>query len=249
MDAAAISRPTVVISCKVLEDLLGKRLPAGVPAVWLDVMLHNSPKKLGAALQEQIDAIAEPSFIIVGYGLCGNGLVGVKAREHTLIIPRTHDCVAIFLGSHQRYVQRFFASPNTYYLTKGWIDARDEPLADYHDYVKEFDEETADYLFEMKYKHYRKICLVGFSQDELDAYREQARAVAEFMNARFDGVVFEETLGSTALIETLVRMGARPSDAGEEFVVVKPGGEISQDLFLRGGEPAPQPVARGEKAA
>jgi uncharacterized protein DUF1638 len=249
MNAAATSQPTVVISCKVLEDLLGKRLPAGVPAVWLDVLLHNSPKKLGAALQEQIDAISEPSFIIVGYGLCGNGLVGVKARQHTLIIPRTHDCVAIFLGSHQRYVQRFFASPNTYYLTKGWIDARDEPLADYHDYVKEFDEETADYLFEMKYKNYRKICLVGFSQEELDAYREQANAVAEFMNQRFGGVVYEETLGSTALIETLVQMGTRPGDADEEFVVVKPGGEITMELFMRGGEPAPQPVGRSEKTA
>jgi uncharacterized protein DUF1638 len=249
MNSAATSRPTVVISCRVLEDLLGKRLPAGVPAVWLDVMLHNSPKKLGAALQEQIDAIAVPSFIIVGYGLCGNGLVGVKARQHTLIIPRTHDCVAIFLGSHQRYVQRFFASPNTYYLTKGWIDARDEPLADYHDYVKEFDEETADYLFEMKYKNYRKICLVGFSQEELDAYRVQAHAVAEFMDQRFGVVVYEETLGSTGLIETLVQMGARPDDADAEFVVVKPGGEVSMELFMRGGEPVPQPVGRGERAA
>jgi hypothetical protein len=248
MHDAATSRPTVVISCKVLEDLLGKRLPAGTPAVWLDVMLHNSPKKLGAALQEQIDAIAEPSFIIVGYGLCGNGLVGVKAREHTLIIPRTHDCVAIFLGSHQRYVQRFFASPNTYYLTKGWIDARDEPLSDYYDYVKEFDEETADYLFEMKYKNYRKICLVGFSQQELDDYRAQASAVAEFMDKRFGSVVLEETLGSTALIETLVKIGAQPAD-DEEFVVVKPGGEISMDLFMRSGEPAPQPMARNERAA
>jgi Protein of unknown function (DUF1638) len=249
MNADAASRPTVVISCKVLEDLLGKRLPAGVPAVWLDVMLHNSPKKLGAALQQQIDAIAEPSFIIIGYGLCGNGLVGLQARQHTLIIPRTHDCVAIFLGSHQRYVQRFFASPNTYYLTKGWIDARDEPLADYHDYVKEFDEETADYLFEMKYKNYRKICLVGFSQEELDAYRAQARAVAEFMDQRFGCVVYEETLGSTGLIETLVQMGARPDDADEEFVVVKPGGEVSMELFMRSGEPVPQPVGRSERSA
>jgi hypothetical protein len=241
-------RPTVVISCKVLEDLLGKRLPAGTPAVWLDVMLHNSPKKLGAALQERIDALAEPSFVIVGYGLCGNGLVGVQARHHTLIIPRTHDCVAIFLGSHQRYVQRFFASPNTYYLTKGWIDARDEPLADYHDYVDEFDEETADYLFEMKYKNYRKICLVGFSQQELDDYRAQASAVAEFMSARFGDVVYEETLGSTALIEQLVRIGAGPA-SDEEFVVVKPGGEITMDLFLRSGEAPPPQAARTERAA
>lgn len=252
MDAASKSRPTVVVSCSVLEDLLGKRLPENVPAVWLDIMLHNSPKKLAEALQARIDAIAEPSTVIVGYGLCGNGLVGVKSGPHTLVIPRTHDCVAIFLGSHQRYVQRFFASPNTYYLTKGWIDARDEPLADYHDYVEQFDEETADYLFEMKYKHYRKICLVGFSQEELDAYRGRAQAVAEFMDRRFGGVVCEETLGSTALIEALVRMPPRLGEVDgtrtdEEFVVIGPGGEITMDSFLRSGEPAPQPVGRSEK--
>jgi hypothetical protein len=157
--------------------------------------------------------------------------------------------VAIFLGTHQRYVQRFFANPGTYYLTKGWIDARDEPLSDYRDYVEEFDEETADYLFEMKYRHYRRICLVGFSPQELADYRDQARAVADFMAERFGNVEFEETLGSTALIETLIRMGARPADADEEFVVVKPGGEITQDLFLRSGELAPQPMGRGDKAA
>jgi hypothetical protein len=247
------SRPTVVISCSVLEDLLGKRLPDDVPAIWMDIFLHNSPKKLAEALQARIDAIAEPSTVIVGYGLCGNGLVGVKSGPHTLVIPRTHDCVAIFLGSHQRYVQRFFASPNTYYLTKGWIDARDEPLADYHDYVAQYDEETADYLFEMKYKHYRKICLVGFSQEELDAYRARAQAVAEFMDRRFGGVVCEETLGSTALIEALVRMPARlggkkGNDADGEFVVIDPGGEITMDLFMQSGEPAPQPMARSGKA-
>jgi hypothetical protein len=248
MDASRASRPVVFISCSVLEDLLGKRLPAGVPAVWLDIMLHNTPKKLATTIQETIDAFAEPSTIVLGYGLCGNGLVGVRSGAHTLVIPRTHDCVAIFLGSHQRYVQRFFASPNTYYLTKGWIDARDEPLADYHDYVKEFDEETADYLFEMKYKHYRRICLVGFCQEELDAYRERAQAVADFMDRRFGGVILEETLGSTALIEAMVRRPASPGATDEEFVVLGPGSEITQDLFMRSGEAAPQPLGRSERA-
>jgi hypothetical protein len=249
MSEVTSTRPTVVISCQVLQDLLGKRLPPGVPAVWLDIMLHNSPKKLRDALQEELDKLAQPSFVIIGYGLCGNGLVGVQAGPHTLVIPRTHDCVAIFLGSHQRYVQRFFASPNTYYLTKGWIDARDEPLADYEDYVEEFDEETADYLFDMKYRNYRKICLVGFSQEELDAYREQARAVAEFMSKRFGEVVYEETLGSTALIESLVKIGDRARDADDEFVVVPPGGEIGMNLFMRPGEAAPATATRSEKHA
>lgn len=248
MNTEAGKRPTVVVSCQVLKELLGRRLPADLPTVWLDILLHNSPKKLRDALQCELDKLGEPSFVIVGYGLCGNGLVGVRAGPHTLVIPRTHDCVAIFLGSHQRYVQRFFANPNTYYLTKGWIDARDEPLSDYHDYVADYDEETADYLFEMKYRHYKKICLVGFAQQELDDYRAQARAVAEFMDGRFGGVVYEETLGSPAMIEALLAIGARTREADDEFVVVPPGGEITMDLFLRPGEIAPAAPARSERS-
>jgi hypothetical protein len=240
-----MGRPTVVISCSVLNDLLGKRLPAGIPVTWMDITLHNTPKKLAAALQERIDALSEPSTIIVGYGLCGNGLVGVKSGVHTLVIPRTHDCVAIFLGSHQRYVERFFASANTYYLTKGWLDARDEPFSDYLDYVKQFDEETADYLVEMKYKHYRKLCMVGFSQQELDGCRADAMKVADFCKQRF-GMEYEETIGTTELIEALISMPERIESGDEEFVVVPPGGEITLDMFLRAGEGAPQPMGRKE---
>ena len=150
-------RPTVVIACRVMQELLGKMLPDDIPVTYLEIILHNTPKKLAAALQHEIDAVPQPSTIIVGYGLCGNGLVGVRSGAHTLVIPRTHDCVAIFLGSHQRYVQRFFANPNTYYLTRGWLEAKDEPLQAYLDYLRDYDEETADYLVEMKYRHYRKL--------------------------------------------------------------------------------------------
>ena len=238
-------RPTVVLSCSVLSDLLGKRLPEGMPVTWMDITLHNTPKKLAAALQERIDAIAEPSNVVVGYGLCGNGLVGVRSGPHTLIVPRTHDCVAIFLGSHQRYLERFFASPNTYYLTKGWIDAKDEPLSDYLAYVRDYDEETADYLVEMKYKHYRKLCMVGFSQEELDGCRPAAMRVADFCRERF-GMEYEETIGTTDLIEALVRMTERVDTGDSEFVVVPPGGEITTEMFMRPGEGAPQPMGRGE---
>ena len=238
-------RPTVVLSCSVLTDLLGKRLPPAVPVEWMDITLHNPPRKLAAALQDRIDAVAEPSTILVGYGLCGNGLVGVKSREHTLIVPRTHDCVAIFLGSHQRYVERFFASANTYYLTKGWIDAKDEPHTDYLDYVRDYDEETADYLVDMKYKHYRKLCMVGFSQEELDSCRPRAMEIAAFCKERF-GMEYEETIGTTDLIEAMVRMPERGDADDTEFVVVPPGGEITTEMFMRSGEGVPQPIGRGE---
>lgn len=238
-------RPTVVIACRVMQELLGKMLPSDIPVTYLEITLHNTPKKLAAALQHEIDAVPQPSNIIVGYGLCGNGLVGVKSCAHTLIIPRTHDCVAIFLGSHQRYAQRFFANPNTYYLTRGWLEAKDEPLQDYLDYVRDYDEETADYLVEMKYRHYRKLCMVGFSQQELDECRPMALRVAEFCAKRWK-MEFEETIGSNSLLEALIRVPARIDSAGSEFVVVPPGGEIEAQMFMREGEAAPQTMGRGE---
>jgi hypothetical protein len=69
------------------------------------------------------------------------------------------------------------------------------------------------------------------------------------MDKRFGGVTYEETLGSTALIESLVQIGAQPAAADEEFVVVKPGDEIAMELFMRSGEAAPQPMGRSERAA
>lgn len=239
------NRPTVIIACRVMQEHLQKLLPEATPVTYLEITLHNTPKKLAAALQQEIDRVAQPSNIIIGYGLCGNGLLGIKSGPHTLIIPRTHDCVAIFLGSHQRYVQRFFANPNTYYLTRGWLEARDEPLQDYLDYVRDYDEETADYLVEMKYRHYRKLCMVGFSQQELEECRPMALRVAEFCGKRWN-MEFEEIVGSTSMLETLIRLPESPDADNAEFVVLEPGQEIQVEMFLREGESAPPQAPRND---
>jgi len=228
-----------------MQEHLQKLLPQETPVTYLEITLHNTPKKLAAALQHEIDRVAQPSNIIIGYGLCGNGLLGIKSGPHTLIIPRTHDCVAIFLGSHQRYVQRFFANPNTYYLTRGWLEARDEPLQDYLDYVRDYDEETADYLVEMKYRHYRKLCMVGFSQQELEDCRPMALRVAEFCGKRWN-MEYEEIVGSTSMLETLIGLPEHPQADNAEFVVLEPGQEIQVEMFLREGESVPPQTPRND---
>jgi hypothetical protein len=87
--------------------------------------------------------------------------------------------------------------------------------------------------------------MVGFSQEELDGCRESAMKVAEFCRQRF-GMAYEETIGTTELIEAMVTMPAQVGTPNEEFVVVPPGGEVTQEMFLRPGEGAPQPVGRKE---
>ena len=71
--------------------------------------LHTKQDKLRAELQRSIDA-TEDGFdaIILGYGLCSNGVDGIVARRTRLVITRGHDCMTCFLGSKERY-RAYFA--------------------------------------------------------------------------------------------------------------------------------------------
>jgi Protein of unknown function (DUF1638) len=225
--------PIVILACKVLESLMEPHLrDAKLPATFMEYGFHRTPQLMTPALQEEIDGIAEPSTVIVGYGLCGNGLVGLQARQHTLIVPRADDCITILLGSYRRYMEEFSAEPGTYYLTKGWLESGSHPLKEYREYLEKYDEETAAWLIDEQYKNYKRILLVAPSQEELDAYRAQAREVADFCAARW-GYRYEERIGSEDFVGKLLQLGPQLRASTDEFLVIPPGGEIKQEMFWR----------------
>ena len=81
-----------------------------------------------ARVQAAVDAVPAGRYerVLLGFGLCNNGLAGGRARSTPLIVPRSHDCIGLFLGSPERYREVFEAMPGTYFLTPGWIE-RSEP--------------------------------------------------------------------------------------------------------------------------
>lgn len=225
--------PIVVLACKVFHGVLEQHLPADLAdrVTFLDYGLHAYPKKLTVALQEQIDSIEEPSRILLGYGLCGNGLKGIEAREHTLFVPRADDCIAIFLGSYQAYIREFDENPGTYYLTKGWLESGSDPLKQYHETVEKYGLETAEWIMDQQYTHYRRLVLVAHTQEDLETYRPRAMEVAKFCERW--GMEYEEVLGSDAYVRDLVEAVDTLVESNEEFVVVPPGQTIEQTQFFR----------------
>jgi hypothetical protein len=245
----------VIITCQVLQDLLERLLPPdllGDPGaangmVIMDYGLHRVPGRMTGTLQEIIDGIEEPSLIVLGYGLCGNGLRGIRAGKHTLLVPRVDDCIALLLGSYQAYMREFQATPGTYYLSKGWLESGSHPLKEYEEYVPKYGAEEAMWLMDQQYQHYERLVLVAHSQADLEAYRPQAQEVASFC-ARW-GMRYEELLGSDRYIGRLVEMIQRASQDGVasleqtagdgplspmvDFLVIPPGGEIRQEQFMR----------------
>jgi hypothetical protein len=233
--------PVVFIACQVLQDVMEHFLPEELSqdVTFMDYGLHVVPKKMTVTLQEAIDDIKEPSLIVLGYGLCGNGLRGIKAGIHTLLIPRTDDCIAMLLGSYQAYTQQFKAVPGTYYLTKGWLESGSNPLQEYEAYVPKYGAERALWLMDQQYQHYERLVLVARSEADLAHYRPQAQEIARLCT-RWD-MRYEEILGSDDYVRRLVDQAAQLGQNGHEaanppdgdFVVIQPGGEVRQDMFVR----------------
>ncbi len=225
--------PLVILACKVLQSLMEPHLrDVKIPTTFMEYGFHRTPQLMTPALQEEVDRIAEPSTILVGYGLCGNGLAGLKARQHTLIVPRADDCITMLLGSYQRYIEEFSAEPGTYYLTKGWLESGSHPLKEYREYVEKYDQETAEWLIDEQYKNYKRIVLVAPNQEELEAYRGQAREVADFCAARW-GYRYEERIGSEDFVGKLIELGPLLKASTDEFLVIPPGGEVKPEMFWR----------------
>jgi len=221
-------QPHVFLACEVFKGVV--YTPASdLQTQFLDAGLHAAPKKLNTKVQEEINTILEPSIIVLGYGLCGNGLNNIKAGKHTLIIPKMDDCIAMFMGGREKYLEEFSKDPGTYYLTKGWLEAETHPLSEYKHCVEKYGEETANYIMDTQYQHYHRLRFVAHSQNDLDAYRPIALEVAEFCN-RWD-MQYDEYLGSTDFVSALEKTVASPAQVDEAFIIVRPGDTLTQDMF------------------
>ena len=224
--------PVVIIACRVLQSLLQELAPAAAAqnAVFMDYGLHRQPAKMTRELQEKIDGIKEPSLILLGYGLCGKGLAGIKSDRHTLKIPRVDDCIAILLGSRQAYRREFNAVPGTYYLSKGWLESGSHPLKEYEEYSQKYGREKTAWIMEQQYQHYKRLALVGHSQHDLEKCRPQAQEVARY--CRQWDMRYEELLGSDEYVRRLVNVSGISESKDKDFVIIPPGGEIRLEQFI-----------------
>ena len=122
----------LLIGCEVIlrelcEALL--RSPHTVHTVFLPAGLHDrGTVVMRAEVQKAIDEAERGAYdaIVLGYGLCGNGMAGLRARSVQVVIPRAHDCITLLLGSRQRYAEFFLANSGTYYRSIGWVERREE---------------------------------------------------------------------------------------------------------------------------
>ena len=100
-----------LISCSVFKNFVENFISENmlpVDAMFIPMGMHLNPEKLNKELQDEIDKAGKGyQAILLLYGLCGNSVLGLTAREIPIIIPRAHDCCTLFLESRKKFLENF----------------------------------------------------------------------------------------------------------------------------------------------
>lgn len=223
-----------LIGCQVfLRELylLCAQSPHSIQIRWMPTDLHARPQTdLRPAIQAEIDRIEAESdecdAILLGYGLCSMGTVGLKSRSVPLVIPRAHDCISLLLGAREKY-QKIFNQYNggVYWYSPGWIEQFKTPgrgydeQAKYIEYVEKYGEENAEYLIEVEkswMQHYSCAALIEWPELQNTRFDEITRDIAHRQSLEYLRVAGENTL-----IKKLVW-----GEWDESFLIVQPGQKI-----------------------
>jgi len=214
-----------LVACEVFKDEFEAVSPPDLGRTYLPQGLHRTPGKMPAAIQQVLNRIPQDvTSVLLGYGLCSNGVVGVTARTAPLVIPRVHDCIALLLGSRERYEAQVAACPGTYYITPGWALYGTTSLTCYkNEYLPKYGEETARYIAREMLKNYTRVALINHGVGDIPAARAHAHEMAELF-----GLSYAEIPGSLEYVRRLVQ-GPWDSD---DFLAIPPRTAIASTPFL-----------------
>jgi hypothetical protein len=244
-----------LISCNVFQRELCAAIadsPNVIDPEFLELGLHEKSESLAERLQSRIDEASAASeraeaaapagqsrdrtvgaydAILLGYGLCGNGLVGMEARGIPLVLARAHDCCTILLGSRSAFLEKFGENMSAGWSSAGYIERgstyfRVSELGkttglglEYAELVEKYGEDNAQYVWETMHPamEEKELRFIELPETASLGYAEMMRS-----RAAAEGKDFRLIEGSSRLLRALV---AGDWDE-EEFLVVRPGQRI-----------------------
>ena len=193
----------------------------------LPMLSHNEPELLKINLQQAVDNTPADVYnkIVMAYGLCGNSIVGLTTNI-PLIIPRMHDCSAMFLGSNKRFKEVFGHRLSARWRSCGYMERCSDITDDYKSHpgylklLKEYGEENAEYVWQLMHPPPETDTSVYIRMPGFEYSDYESTFCKQMLEAKCTPDIVE---GSLLWFERLIN---GPWDNSEEFLELLPGYEI-----------------------
>jgi len=227
-----------LISCEIffyevkfLKSLLNNKLDVEFLSKGLhDIKSSDMLKQLQDAVDRN-DNSNQYDYILLGYGLCNNGVSGLKSNNIPLVIPRVHDCIAVLMGSLTKYQKYFDEHPGCYYLSPGWVEfgiiddkksiqSQIKMNQSYEYFLNFYGEDNAQFLYEQlsaQTNHYSELTYIKTGTKKDSFYKEIAEQ--EALDKKWDFLIYE---GSLCFLKRF--LSGDWND--EEFIIINPGSEL-----------------------
>ncbi|MFZ5648279.1 MAG: DUF1638 domain-containing protein [Bacillota bacterium] len=217
-----------IISCEVFRPEL-RHLTGEQPdrCYFLPQGLHRHPQVLRRTLQgiiDGLDANGRVDTILLAYGLCGNGLDGIRSKKSRLLVPHCEDCIPVLHGLSSFGDPGRIDKTGTYYLSPGWIRYGSDAYREYRRCLSFLDNEEAFWVTREMIKSYSRFALIDTGLDSLEDDRAYARMVAAFF-----GLDYLEVRGS---LDWLAGLLEKPV-SDPRYVRAGPGEELTGEMFRR----------------
>jgi N-methylhydantoinase A/oxoprolinase/acetone carboxylase beta subunit len=245
-----LKKKTYVIACAVLAvDMkqVAENMGRELSFQFLEAGLHNNPDKLKTKLQAAIDKVSakrDADRIIIGYGICGKGTIGIQARQIPLIIPKVHDCIALFLGGDNAYKSQFEKYPGTYYLSAGWCKEESEYMShlnqrtwfgsqelEFENIEKVHGTKAAQTTFDFLntwQQNYQRVAYIETGAGNSQKDESYARKIAQEYQWKYEKIKGNQGF-IKRMLTTEASTGVSSEKSGDEILVVPPEHVIGFD--------------------
>ena len=218
---------TCLVACETLKqelNLVMRKRACTLPVHWIDAGRHAWPDKLRESIQETLDGLPGGRTVLLLFGFCGNAMVGVNSGMHTLVVPRTADCIPLFIGSQK---ERDSYGTGTYFFTEGYFNSGGSIASDASRVVQRYGEKRGLHIFKKMFCHYRDFAVIDTGAFDVS---ELLTKVTQFA-AQID-IPVKVIPGNLRLIDALLSRNWPEGD----FLIVKPGVSVSFEDSLQVGK-------------
>ena len=163
---------SIIIACDNLKDeieyILNKN-NKNKEVIYIKSKLHNTPKLLKQEIQKEIDKQKTVNNIILLFGVCGNGTIGLKSENANIIMPRVDDCISLYLGGieNRKKIENY---NKTYFITKRYVENELSVYNEMKTLINKYGEKKAKKMYKMlfdKYEYIRSIDTNAYDENEI----------------------------------------------------------------------------------